>query len=168
MNTNLAIDILPPYLAKFWVSSYGSKWCQPIKLQDSLKCNISKKNGIKFYMQIKIEVDTIFYKLILPFWVIVTRHVQNYPKEVCISLQYLHKNMKYEVRFLAADKHKSFLQDDSITLGVCSQACPKYPILLQYLKENVRMRLIFDTCWSFLQSNTVILRVCGQSSYWPE
>ena len=31
-----------------------------------------------------------------------------------------------EVDFLPADKHKSFLQDDSITLGVHSQACSKY------------------------------------------
>ena len=29
--------------------------------------------------------------------------------------------------FLLADKHKSFLQDDGITLSGCSQACPKYP-----------------------------------------
>ena len=28
---------------------------------------------------------------------------------------------------LPADKHESFLQVDSITLGVRSQACPKYP-----------------------------------------
>ena len=32
-----------------------------------------------------------------------------------------------EVDFLPADKHKNFLQDDSITLGLHSQACPKYP-----------------------------------------
>ena len=31
------------------------------------------------------------------------------------------------VDFLPADKHKIFLQDDSIFLGVSSQACPKYP-----------------------------------------
>ena len=35
--------------------------------------------------------------------------------------------MRDEVDFLPGDKHKSFLQDDSITLGVRSQACPKYP-----------------------------------------
>ena len=29
--------------------------------------------------------------------------------------------------FSPTDKHESFLQDDSITLGVFSQACPKYP-----------------------------------------
>ena len=32
-----------------------------------------------------------------------------------------------EVDFLPADKHKRFLQDDIITLGVCCQACPKHP-----------------------------------------
>ena len=32
-----------------------------------------------------------------------------------------------EVVFLTADKRKSFLQVDSITLGVRSQALPKYP-----------------------------------------
>ena len=52
----------------------------------------------------------------------------NYPKqEVCISLEYLQKNMGEEVDFLPADKYKRFLQDDSITLGVHNQACPKYP-----------------------------------------
>ena len=35
--------------------------------------------------------------------------------------------MGNEVDFLPADKHKSFLQADGITLGVHSQACPKYP-----------------------------------------
>ena len=31
-----------------------------------------------------------------------------------------------EVELLLADKHKSFLQDDSVTLGVISQRNPKY------------------------------------------
>ena len=35
--------------------------------------------------------------------------------------------MGNEVDFLRADKHKSFLQADGITLGVHSQTCPKYP-----------------------------------------
>ena len=45
METNIVFDISPPipYLAKFWFSSYRSKCYQPIKLQDSLKCNISRK-----------------------------------------------------------------------------------------------------------------------------
>ena len=32
-----------------------------------------------------------------------------------------------EVDFLHVDKHESFLQVNTITLGVCSQACSKYP-----------------------------------------
>ena len=32
-----------------------------------------------------------------------------------------------EFDFLSEDKHESFLQADSITLGVRSQACLKYP-----------------------------------------
>ena len=47
-----------------------------------------------------------------------------YPKQVCISLQYLHKRMGDEVDLLPADKHNNFLQDDSITLGVRSQTIP--------------------------------------------
>ena len=48
-----------------------------------------------------------------------------------------------EVEFLPADKHKSFLQDNSITLVVISQTGPKYQnnqftISLQYLKENMK------------------------------
>ena len=35
--------------------------------------------------------------------------------------------MGYEIDFLPADKHKNFLQVDGIILGMCSQACPKYP-----------------------------------------
>ena len=35
--------------------------------------------------------------------------------------------MSDEVDFLPADKHESFLQDDSITLSSCSHSCPKYP-----------------------------------------
>ena len=44
--------------------------------------------------------------------------------------------------FWHADKHRSFLQGDIIILGVCSQACLKYPkrevcISLYVSKENV-------------------------------
>ena len=52
-----------------------------------------------FGMQIKIEV---FYKLILSIWVCVTRHVQSTQKFV----------------FFSTNKQESFLQTDSITLGV--------------------------------------------------
>ena len=35
--------------------------------------------------------------------------------------------MGYEIKFLPADKHNSFLQIDIITLSVHDQACPKHP-----------------------------------------
>ena len=79
MKTSIVVDISPPvpYMAKFRFSSYGPNCCQPIKLQDSLKCNISKKKGMMkliFDMQINIEV---FYKLVLSFWVCVAKHAQS-------------------------------------------------------------------------------------------
>ena len=39
-----------------------------------------------------------------------------YPKQVCISLQYIDKSTGDEVDALPTDKHKRFLQDDSIAL----------------------------------------------------
>ena len=47
-----------------------------------------------------------------------------------------------EVEFLPAGKHKSFLQDGSITFGVISQTGQstknnQLTIYLQYLKENI-------------------------------
>ena len=73
-----------------------------------------------FGMQIKIEV---FYELILSFWVCVTRHAEStQSNKFVISLQCLNENIKDEVEFLAADKHENFLEVDSITLSVCSQA----------------------------------------------
>ena len=71
MKTNIVIDISSPipYLAKFWFSSYGRKYCQPTKLQDSLKCDISRKKGmIKFIFSMQINIE-VFYKLILSIWV---------------------------------------------------------------------------------------------------
>ena len=50
MKTNV-IDISLPilYLAKFWFSSYGAKFRQPIKLQDSLKCKERKERNYEVY-----------------------------------------------------------------------------------------------------------------------
>ena len=89
MKIKIVIDISPliPYLTKFWVSSCGPKCCQPIKLHDSLKCNISRKKAMMnfiFGMQINIEV---FYKLILSFWMCITRHFQSTQnKFACLAI----------------------------------------------------------------------------------
>ena len=58
-----------------WVI-YGPKCCQPIKLQDSLKCNISRKEWmIKFIFGVQINIE-VFCKLILSFLVCATRHAK--------------------------------------------------------------------------------------------
>ena len=77
MKTNIVIDISPSYLAKFWVSSYGPKCCQPVKLQDCLNCNILRKKWMRSLFFVSIEVNIkVFYKLIPSFWMSVTRHNQ--------------------------------------------------------------------------------------------
>ena len=40
---------------------------------------------------------------------------------------FFQKSMRYEIDFFACKKTKNVLQIDSITLGVPSQTCPKYP-----------------------------------------
>ena len=120
MKSNIAID-----MGKFWVSSYGPKCCQPIKLQGSLKCNIvRKKCMMKFIFCIQINVE-IFCKAVLSFWLSGNRHAQSSQSKFAYLLQYLHRSIRNEVDFLTTDKHKSFLQDDSITLGERSQTSPK-------------------------------------------
>ena len=85
-------------------------------------------------------------------------------------MQCLQKSIRDEVDLLPADKRKSFLQSDSITLGLCTQACPKYPkqqvkISLQYLKENMKDEVNFlpsDKLERFLQIDIIILGVCAR------
>ena len=96
MKTSIVVDISSPvpYLAKYWVSSYGPKCCRLVKLHDSLKCNISRnKLMMNFIFGVKINI-TFFYKLILLFWVFGTRHAPKYPKISLIILRYLQKRMK--------------------------------------------------------------------------
>ena len=128
MKSNIVIVIssLFPYLAKFCFSSYGPKCCWPIKMQVSLKYNISRKKQIMkciFGMQINIEV---FYKLILSFYVCVVRYAQSTQIN---KFAYLcsRKPGKQSWFFIYKKKQERFLQIDIITLGVQSLPFPKYP-----------------------------------------
>ena len=63
-----------PYLAKFWFSNCEPKCCRPIRLQDFLKYNISRKKWtMKFIFGMRINIE-VFYKLIISFWVCAARH----------------------------------------------------------------------------------------------
>ena len=76
-----------------------------------------------------------------------------------------------EVDFLPANKHESFLQVDSITLDLHSQACPKYPkqkvynifVISQGKREDELDLLSTDKRQRFLQIAIIILGVCGQT-----
>ena len=122
-----------------------------------------------FGMHINIEV---FYKLIVSFRVCVTRHAQStLNNKFSISLQYLQKSIGGEVGFLPVDKRESFLQGDSIVLGVDSQHAQstqndKFAISLQYIKENMNDEVGFlpaDKCQRLLLIDTIILGVYGQA-----
>ena len=122
-----------------------------------------------FGMQINIKV---FYKLILLFWVSIARYAQHTRNKKFAYLCNIFRNTwGMKLIFLPTDKHRSFLQVDSITLGVCSQACSstqnnKFAISLQYLKEKVKDEVDFlpaDKHQRFLQIGTIIIDVCGQA-----
>ena len=78
--------------------------------------------------------------------------------------------MNDEVYFLHADKHRDLLQGDTIILGECNQACPKYPksvcISLQYLHKSMGDEDDFmpvDKPKSFLQDDGITLGVRSQT-----
>ena len=54
-------------------------------------------------------------------------HAQITQNKKFVYLYNVYRKMLEMIFFLTADKHKSFLQVDSINLGVRSQACPKNP-----------------------------------------
>ena len=67
-----------------------------------------------------------FCKLILSFWVC-ARHAQSTQNKFAYLCNISRKAWGGgEVDFLPANEHDSFLQVDSITLGLRSQTCPKY------------------------------------------
>ena len=84
----------------------------------------------------------VFYKVLVSFWVCVTRLVQSTQNtKFAISLQYVKENGKNEAGFLLADKHQRFLQIDTINFVVAghSQSTQnnKFSISLQYYKKKV-------------------------------
>ena len=76
LKWKLILLLIFHHQSHIWQNS-SSRCCQPIELQDSLKCNISRKNWMMefvFCMQINIKV---LYKLIPSFWVCATTHPQS-------------------------------------------------------------------------------------------
>ena len=103
-----------------------------------------------FGMQINIEV---FYKLILSFWLYITRHAQGTQNNKLAYLCIISRNWLYEIavwNWFFADKHKYFLQVDStlwvwvyIAWHVQTTENIKFTISLQYFKENLKDEVEF-------------------------
>ena len=144
MKTNIIIDILLllPCLAKFCFSSYEPKYCWQINLQDSLKCNISRKKRMMKFICMEINIE-VFYKLILSFWVCVSSHVQSSQNKKFTYLCNSPKNVGNKLYFLTTNKYENFLQIDNVNLDVHNLPSQitlnnKFAISLQYPKENVK------------------------------
>ena len=93
MKANFIIGISPPipYPTKFWFSSYRPKCCWPVKLQDSLKCYISRKKWmIKFIFGTQINMD-VFLKLASSFlsykWILESRLTEDPIMSICLSVR---------------------------------------------------------------------------------
>ena len=100
---------------------------QSVKLQDSLKFNISRKKWMmKFIFSVQINIK-VFCKMIILFWVCLTRHAQSIQnKRFAYLCNISRKAWQMNLIFLPADNQKSFLQGNCIILCVHSEACPKY------------------------------------------
>ena len=147
-NCNIVIDISSPvpYVAEFWFSSYGPKYCRPIKLQDSWKSSILRNKWMMnciFDLQINIEV---FYKLVLSFWVCVGKQAQSTQNNLAYLRNISKKRVEWSWYFdrwkakvfykliVSHGRHAQSTQND------------KFSRSLQYLKKNVKDEVVFFAC----------------------
>ena len=98
-----------------------------------------------------------------------TRHAQSTQNESLHIFAISPEKRGWEVDFLPANKHKNFLQVDSIALGLRSQACAKYPkqvyniaVISSGKREGLDL-LPTDKRQRFLQIAIFILGVLGQT-----
>ena len=143
MKTSI-IDISPPitYLPEFCFSNYGWKCCWPIKLQDSLKCNISRKKWMmKFIFAMSRNIE-IFYKLILPSWEWRLRHAQSTQNKKFAYLCNISRKTWEMKWFFCLQINTKVFYKMILSFWVCvsrlakSTQNNKFAIYLQYLKEN--------------------------------
>ena len=113
-----------PYLAKFLFRSYYPKCCWPIRLQDSFKCNISKKQ--------RDQVGFLFankHQSFLQFGAITFggRTRSNLNNMFAVYFWYFRSEVSGKFDFLHEDKHQSLPQTGCITFTGQSQAYSTYP-----------------------------------------
>ena len=136
---------------KILVLRLWSKMLFPIKLQDSSKCNTSRKRQMmKFIYCLQINIE-VFYNLILSFWVFVASHAQSTQNnKFAISLQYLKEIREW------------WLRDFYLQISIENSQNNKLAISLQYLKNEVDF-LHADNRASFVQIDAMIFDWDGQA-----
>ena len=121
-----------------------------------------------FGMQINIKV---FCKLILSFWVRVTRYAQSTQNKFAyLSISTEKHGGRVKLIFCLQINSKTFYKL-IVSLWVCiarhaQSTQNNFTISLQYLKENMKDEVDFlpaNKRQRFLQSYTTILDVCGQA-----
>ena len=127
-----------------------------------------------FCMPINIEV---FYMLILTFLVSVTRHAQSSENNFAYLCNISIKAWGIKLIFCLQMNIKVFYKIIvSLWVYIARHAQStknnRFTIPLQYVKENLKNEVDFspaDKGRRFLQSDTIILCVCGQAcSYYPK
>ena len=135
------------------------KFCWPIKMEDSLKCNISRKNWMmKFIFGKEINIE-VFYKFMLSFWVCVVRHAQITQSKKFAYLWNISRKawgIKTKVFYkLMVSNWMSLARHVQNTQNQFTRS-------LQYLKENRKDKVNFlcaDKQQRFLRIDTIILKV---------
>ena len=114
----------------------------------------------------------VFYKLILSFWVFVGSQAQSTEnKKFAYICNISRKTLRIKLTFYLLINAKVFYKL-IVSLWVCvarqaeNTQNNKFAISLQYLKENAKDEVDFlsaDKYQMFLQIDTIVLRVCGQT-----
>ena len=150
MKTSI-IDISPPitYLAKFWFSIYGPKCCWPIELQDSLKCNISRRKWMMKFIFVMSRNIEVFYKVIVPSWMCVSIHAQSTQNIKFTHLCNISRKIWRMKWFFCLQINTKVFYKMIVSFWVClsrvtqSTQNNKFAISSQYLKENGKNEVYF-------------------------
>ena len=126
-NLKWKLLLLIFHQSHIWQNSGSWVMLSAIKFQDSLKCNITRKEWMmKFIFGMLINIK-VFYNLLLPFWVYIVRHTQSTQNDKFSYLCNIFRKMwGMKLIFCLQINTKVFNELLGITLGMSCQACPKY------------------------------------------
>ena len=159
-------EVFCKLLLLFW--AYEARHAQSMQNKKfAYLCNTSRKTwGMKLIFCLEMNAK-VSYNLVVSLWVCIPRHVQSTQNNIFAEyLQYLKKNVKDKVDFLAADKHQKFLWIVTIILGVARNTQiiqnKKFVFSFQYLIKEVSDEVDFlhtykhecflqiDTDWDYM------------------